>query len=219
MNAAALLVAVAAGTCLAPLADKSGRLRAELSEGAGKKLMRRRRRRQLEDEVGPALRLLADSVDSGLTIPAAAARVGEGRGDASRRLGSFAQSCARGLTVTESLARLVNEPEGDVWAEAAFTIELHFRQGGDLAESLREVAKQLQLRNESLSGAQSATAQARFTANLVCALPLLAFVGAAVLFPARVSMVWSNPVSIALLSLGLAIQVASLVVIRQLSGV
>ncbi len=219
MSAAALLVAVVVGAYMAPLADKGGRWVVGLSETAGGHLMRRRRRRQLEDEVGPALRLLADSLDSGLTIPAAAARVGEGKGAASRRLGAFAQSCARGLTVAESLARLVNEPDGDVWAEAAFTIELHFRQGGDLAESLRAVATQLQMRRESISQSQSATAQARFTANLVCALPLLAFGGAGLLFPGRVAMVWANPASLALLLIGLMLQLGSLLVIRRVSRV
>ena len=177
-----------------------------------------RRRRLLEAEIAPALRLLADSIDSGLTIPAAAARVGEGGGLAARHLGELSNGCARGLTVSESLSRLSASRDGDLWAPTAFTIELHFRQGGDLPSSLRQVADQFEERRASKSGAQSATAQARFTANLVCAMPLLALAGAAVLFPGRVSLVGQRPLSLVLLILGLVLQAISLLVIRRISG-
>ncbi len=177
-----------------------------------------RRRRKLEADLAPVVRLLADSIDAGLTIPEAAARVGSGGGHASPALRSFASSCRRGLTVSEALARLTAGTNGDLWASVAFTVELHFRQGGDLGDSLRRVAEQLEARRYSQSSAQSTTAQARFTANIVCLMPLLAFAGGGLLFPSRVGMALTNPASLLLLTLGLGLQAGSLVAIRRISA-
>jgi len=175
------------------------------------------RRRALEEEVPPCIRLLADSIDAGMTIPSAAARAGAGNGRAARGLARFAESCTRGLTVSEALQRLTAETNGDLWAPAAFTIELHFRQGGNLANSLREVANQLELRRAGRAGAESATAQARFTANVVCAMPLLALAALTVLAPSRFAAIGRSPAAMFLMATGLGLQAFCLLVIRRLS--
>ena len=177
----------------------------------------RRRRRALAAEIGPSLRLWSDSLAAGMTIPAAAARAGAGTGAAAEVLARFAESCSRGLTVSEGLDRLTSDPNGDLWAPAAFTIELHFRQGGDLADSLRRVAEQMESRLAGRERAQSATAQARFTANVVCAMPLLALAGVTLLSPGRVFAVVGNPASSLLMVTGLGLQAGCLITIRRIS--
>ena len=168
--------------------------------------------------MGPALRLFADSLDAGLTIPAAAARVGEGTDPAAKALSGFSRDCSRGMTVTEGLSRLTAGSNGDLWASAAFTIELHFRQGGDLASAIRRVAEELESRRQSRNAATAATSQARFTANLVCAMPLLAMAAATVVFPGRVEAAIRNPASVMLMSLGLVLQGGSLLAIRWITS-
>jgi Flp pilus assembly protein TadB len=180
-------------------------------------LVSRWKRKLLDAEVAPSIRLVADSIDAGMTIPSAAARAGAGKGAASRDLARLAESCSRGLTVSDALHRLTSGANGDLWAPVAFTIELHFRQGGDLAHSLREVAQQLESRRAGRDGAESATAQARFTANLVCAMPLLALAGLVLLTPDRVAAVTRSPLAMLLMVTGLALQCACLIVIRRIA--
>jgi len=218
MSLPSLVLGVVGGSLAASALVRWGNGASRMASNSVDMLMRGRQRRRAEESVGPALRLLADSLDAGLTITAAVARVGEGTDPSAKSLATFARDCSRGLTVVEGLSRLTAGPNGDLWASAAFTIELHFRQGGDLAAAIRRVAEEFEARRQGRSGAAAATSQARFTANLVCAMPLLALAGAAVLFPGKVEAALNNPISAMLMSLGLLLQAGSLIAIRRITA-
>ena len=217
MSLPAVVIGLVGATLALGAAGHWGERLTYLARGTLGLLLRGRDRRKLEEALGPALRLFADSLDAGLTIPAAGSRVGEGTDPAARSLSAFARDCSRGLTVVEALGRLTATPNGDLWASTAFTVELHFRQGGDLAAAVRRLAEEFESRRQSRNGAAAATSQARFTANLVCAMPLLALAGAALLFPGRVAAAGTNPISLMLMFTGLIFQLGSLLAIRRIT--
>ena len=182
------------------------------------RLGRHRRRRQATQSLGQLLRALADSIEGGEALGTAALRVGSaGSGAAARALAGFGSDCLRGGDIPVALDRLTARPEGDIWVAMALAVSLHTRCGGDLPGSLRSIARTVEDAIRAEEESRSATAQARFTANLVSALPLLALLIAALVMPGRMAAVGSSPVSLALLTLAAAVQGTSMLAIRALS--
>jgi len=177
------------------------------------------RRRKLEVGIPAALRSLADAVDSGEVLVSAAVRVGSPGSEVGRHLASFARDCMRGSSVPNALNRLTGRHNGDLWIPMAFAVEMHLRCGGDLSLSLRSVASASESGHRSRAEARAATAQARFTGNLVCALPLLGLLGGALLMPHMVGQMTGSPLSLGLLVVAAVIQGLSLLAIRRLAGV
>ncbi|CAB4863064.1 MAG: hypothetical protein F2799_01445 [Actinobacteria bacterium] len=178
-----------------------------------------RRRRAIQSSVPGLLRALADGVEAGETVMEAARSVGRsGNGPGSRALRVLANDCERGSSVDRSLRRLTAGPSGDLWAPAAFSISIHQRCGGDLVRSLRAVASAGESAQRTRNDARAATAQARFTANLVCSMPVLALLGLGLVAPGRLSRVCSNPLSIGMLLVAGVLQGTGLLVVRQLAS-
>lgn len=178
-----------------------------------------RRRRAIQSSVPGLVRALADGVEAGEAFIEAARAVGHsGNGPGSRALRALATDCERGSSVDLSLSRLTSGPSGDLWAPAAFSISIHQRCGGDLVRSLRAVASSAESAQRTRDDARAATAQARFTANLVCAMPVLALLGLGLVAPGRLSRACSNPLSIGMLCLACALQGLGLLVVRQLAS-
>lgn len=178
-----------------------------------------RRRRAMQSSVPGLIRALADGVEAGETVMGAARSVGRsGEGPGSRALRVLANDCERGSSVDLSLRRLTSGPNGDLWVPAAFSISIHQRCGGDLVRSLRAVASAGETAQRTRDDARAATAQARFTANLVCSMPVLALLGLGLVAPGRLSRVCSNPLSIGMLCVACVLQGAGLLVVRQLAS-
>ena len=177
------------------------------------------RRRKLEVGIPAALRSLSDAVDSGEVLVSAAVRVGSPSSQVGRDLASFARDCMRGSSVSNALNRLTGGVNGDLWIPMAFAVEMHLRCGGNLSLSLRSVASASESGHRSRAEARAATAQARFTGNLVCALPLLGLLGGALLMPHMVGQMMGSPLSLGLLVVAALLQGLSLLAIRRLAGV
>jgi tight adherence protein B len=91
--------------------------------------------------------------------------------------------------------------------------------GGDLVALLRRYADAAAARERALADARSATAQARFTGLLVCAMPAGAAVLAELLAPGFVGGLMRNGASLALLASAGVLQVAGFAAIRRLGRV
>ncbi|MEI7889392.1 MAG: type II secretion system F family protein [Actinomycetes bacterium] len=195
---------------------------ARAGRGHGRRLANRlggrRRRRAIQTAVPGLTRALADGVAAGETFVDSARSVGRaGDGPGSRALRKLATDCERGSSVDLSLSRLTSGPHGDLWAPAAFSVAIHQRCGGDLTRSLRAVASAGESAQRARDEARAATAQARFTANLVCSMPVLALLGLGMIAPERMLRICSNPLSALMLVVAGVLQGIGLLVIRRLA--
>lgn len=80
---------------------------------------------------------------------------------------------ALGGSVSDVLAGLRSRSESDRIEALAGAIELHRGSGGDLVAMMRELSAAFRDRDRALADAHSASAQARFTAALVAAIPVI----------------------------------------------
>jgi tight adherence protein B len=96
-------------------------------------------------------------------------------------------------------------------------MQVQRRAGGDLAKVLRETAAALEQDRQVIDEAEAATAQARFTALVVVALPLCGVGLGALASPGLVARMTGSPAGAALLTTALALQVAGVLLIRRLA--
>lgn len=143
--------------------------------------LRRRAGRGARDRaLADALRIVAASTRSGDTLPRALERVAERRADeVGRACGAAAARMALGLPVVDEVERLaarLHTPAARLFAQV---VRVQHRRGGDLGEPCRRLAALLHERLRLDAEARAATAQARFSARAVIAIPLLLAAGVA----------------------------------------
>lgn len=176
-----------------------------------------RRRRDLADSIPGCARSLADSLSAGLDLDRAAYEVSLGGSVAADCLARFASARRGGATIDEALHLLARDDSDGSWAEVAAAISLQRRCGGDLASPLRRVADSADELRESVREGSATTAQARFTASLVCSLPLFVAVGSELILPGSWAGLVESPIAIALVLLAMILQVGSMIAIRWIS--
>jgi tight adherence protein B len=91
--------------------------------------------------------------------------------------------------------------------------------GGDLARLLRDLAARLEQARRDEADARSATAQARFTAWLVAALPLGAAALAELGSPGYLASLAATPVGAVLVAASAALQLLAVLAIRRIARV
>lgn len=94
---------------------------------------------------------------------------------------------ALGDTVADAMAAIRDRTQSPRVEAIAGAIALHQDSGGDLVELTRELAEAFRARDRANRDAQSATTQARYTAGIVAAIPLVMAVGCELLRPGSVS--------------------------------
>jgi tight adherence protein B len=114
------------------------------------------------------------------------------------------------------LQRRLRSTRVDAFVAALLSLKLG---GGDLAGLLRRFASAAAERDRVAADARSATAQARFTGLLVVAMPAGAALFAELIEPGFVRALLSDTVSVALLAVAAAFQVAGFAAIRRLSRI
>ncbi len=92
-----------------------------------------------------------------------------------------------GGSVQDALAALRWRTQSARLESLAGAIELHRGSGGDLVKLMRELAEAFRDRDRALRDAHAASAQARFTAYIVAAIPLLVLVLLELAAPGSVS--------------------------------
>jgi tight adherence protein B len=92
-----------------------------------------------------------------------------------------------GGSIVDALASLRSRTNSSRIESLAGAIELHRGSGGDLVRLMRELADAFRARDRALRDAHSASAQARFTAIVVAAIPVVVFVVLELASPGSVS--------------------------------
>lgn len=182
---------------------------------------RDRRRRARHVAAAPAVaRVLADALSGGHSVRGAlvaAARGPSVRGPA----GDALRDAAAALDVgepTEAVLQALRCRAGDpAWDTLTAAVLVQRDAGGDLAALLRDLAERLEEARRQEADARSATAQARFTAWLVAALPAGAGVLTELASPGYLASLVRTPLSAALAAASLALQVVAVLVVRRIA--
>jgi tight adherence protein B len=181
------------------------------------------RRRRLRDELAagaPAsARALADALAGGHSVRGAidaAARTGGVPGEAGRALRRAAAELALGEPTAGVLTGLRRQAGDRAWDALVAAILLQSDAGGDLATLLRDLAVRLEEARRAEGEARAATAQARFTAGLVAALPAGAAVLAELAAPGFLAGLLRSPLSGSLVAASVLLQLAAFVAIRRI---
>jgi len=182
----------------------------------------RRRRRAAEVGRGAAAvaRALADALAGGHSVRGAivaAARSGGVPGAAGDELRRAAAELELGEPTDAVLEGLRRRAADRGWDALVAATLLHADAGGDLAVLLRGLSARLEEARRAEADARSVTAQARFTAWLVAALPAGAAVLAELAAPGYLASLASSPLSATLVAVSLVLQVAAIIAIRRIA--
>ncbi len=121
-----------------------------------------------------------------------------------------------GMPPTDALARLRGGTDASVLASA---VAVQLRVGGDLATLLDGLAEALVGRDAQRRAAEVATAQARATARMVAAMPLVAVLGLGLIDSSALAVLLGSPLGLGSLAASGAATVAGLAVIGKLAAV
>jgi tight adherence protein B len=177
-----------------------------------------RYRDALRSGAAGAARALADAVAAGRSVRGAVAEAAPGlTGAAGRELRLTARALAFGEPTEAALERLRRRAACRAWDTIVAAVLLQREAGGDLPALLRELAGALEAADRAEQDARTTTAQARFTARLVLALPLAAAVLAELGSPGFLASLLSQPMSASLAGLAAVLQLASVAAIRRIA--
>jgi tight adherence protein B len=192
---------------------------------AARAVLRRRadRRRAAVEASAPAVaRALADALAGGHSVRGALAAAASGggppgpAGEELRRAAAQLELGERTEAVLEALAQRAGRGSLDTLVAA---ILLQRDAGGDLPALLRSLAGALEERARTAADARSATAQARFTAVVVCGLPLAGLALGELAGPGLVLGLFAAPLPALLGGTAIALQVLALVCVRRIARV
>jgi tight adherence protein B len=179
---------------------------------------RRRYGRELRRGAPGVARALADAVGGGHSIRGAIAAAADGTpGPAGRELRDAGRRLAFGDPTPEVLEHLRLRAGDPAWDAIVAGILLQREAGGDLARLLRDQAASLEASDRIKREARAATAQARFTARLVLALPVGAAILAELASPGLARGLVSHPISAWLVGLAAVLQLAAVLAIARLA--
>jgi tight adherence protein B len=184
----------------------------------------RRRRRAVAVSAGaPAIaRALSDALAGGHSVRGAlcaAACDGGVTGPAGEELRVAAAALELGERTEQVLRDLARRAGGGPLDTVAGAVLLQRDAGGDLAALLRDLAGSLETRGRVVADARSATAQARFTALLVTALPAAGLALGELVHPGFVVALAGTPLTAAMVVLALVLQGVAFVCVRRIARV
>jgi tight adherence protein B len=138
-------------------------------------------------------------------------------GAAGHELRAAARTLELGERTDAVLERLRGRARSPAWDTIVAAILLQRDAGGDLAGLLRQLAASLEAADRLERDARAATAQARFTAWLVLAMPLGAAALAELAAPGLIASLLANPASAWLAGTAAVLQTGALLAIRRLA--
>lgn len=184
------------------------------------RVRRKRYGARLARQAPGAARALADAVSAGHSVSAAIVATAAGlEGAAGHELRAAARGLEHGERVQVVLDRVRLRARSRAWDTLVAAILIQREAGGDLAGLLRELADALQAADRVDADAESATAQARFTAWLVLGLPVVAAGIAELASPGFVLGLVSSPLSGWLSGAAVALQACAALCVHRLARV
>ncbi len=180
----------------------------------------RRHLRRVGDAMPAAAQMLSNAVAAGLSLRQAIIRSARDTpdplGEELRRTSSEMELGARVDDALTGLAARLPDPDLGLLVTA---ILVQRRTGGDLARALRDMSARLEERGRLAREIRGATAQARATAWMVAALPLLAAALAESAAPGLISRTASSPLGAGVLVVSALLQIAGILLIRRIAAV
>jgi tight adherence protein B len=223
LGVVAAAVVLAAGWLLAgPLLGVAAAVAAPAGLNAVVAARRRRWRAALAAGAPAAARALADALAGGHSIRGAlgAAAVGESvPGVAGQELRRCAGALGLGERTEHVLEELRRRAQDPAWDTIVAAILLQREAGGDLAQLLRGVAASREEARRVEADARGATAQARYTAGLVCGLPLSAATLVELVSPGALGAVLSSPLAALMVATSVVLQVTAWAAVRRISRI
>jgi tight adherence protein B len=214
--AASLLLAVFRQPVLALVAVPVGVGAGRLAIGAAD----RRHLRRVGEAMPAVAQMLASAVAAGLSLRQAIVRSARDTpdplGTELRRVSAEMELGARVDDALMGLCARLPDPDLGLLVTA---ILVQRRTGGDLARALRDMSARLEERGRLAREIRGATAQARATAWMVAALPLLAAGLAESAAPGLISRTASSPVGASVLVSSVILQVVGILMIRRIAAV
>ncbi len=186
------------------------------------RLRQRRWRASLNHDASPAARAIADSLSSGHSLSAAVANAASEAAVCTRTriaLAEVAGSIAIGLSPDDALEAMRLRCGDGPWEAIIAAVQLQRRTGGDLARLLRDLAGDLDDVGRAMREARAASAQARLTARIVLAMPLIGATIFALAAPTALAAILSSPLPRALLMLAALLQLVALAAVRRVARV
>lgn len=181
---------------------------------------RRRWRRVLAAGAPHVARSMADALSGGHAIRGAVlevARAGGGGQVVDAELRAAASALEVGERTESVLERLRDRAGAPAWETVVAAVLLQREAGGDLAGLLRTLAADLEAGARAEADARAVTAQARFTAQLICALPMLGAVLAELGSPGTVREAVSGPIGLLLCVSAVVLQCLALLAVARLA--
>lgn len=180
----------------------------------------RRHLRRVGEAMPSVAQMLASAVAAGLSLRQAITRAARDTPDPLgaelRRASGEMELGARVDDALTGLARRLPDPDLGLLVTA---ILVQRRTGGDLARALRDMAQRLEERGRLARELRGATVQARATAWMVAALPLVGAALAEAASPGLLARAASTPLGAAIVATSVALQVLGILVIRRIATV
>ncbi|MBM3634199.1 MAG: hypothetical protein FJW99_02765 [Actinobacteria bacterium] len=180
----------------------------------------RRHLRRVGEAMPSVAQMLASAVAAGLSLRQAIVRAARDTPDPlGAELRRASGEMELGARVDDALAGLAHRlPDPDLGLLVT-AILVQRRTGGDLARALRDMAARLEERGRLARELRGATAQARATAWMVAALPVLGAALAEAAAPGLISRTASTPTGAIVLLASVLLQVAGILIIRRIAAV
>jgi len=182
------------------------------------RVRRRRWREELRRSAPACARAIADALGAGRSIRAAIADAAATvEGAAAHELRAAARALSLGEPTEAVLVRLRLRAGSHAWDTLTAAVLLQRDAGGDLAALLRELAATGEATDRAARDAHAATAQARFTAWVVLALPLAGALLAELAAPGFAASLVATPLSAWFAILAGLLQLTALICIARLA--
>ena len=181
---------------------------------------RRRRYAARIDSCAPELALaLASSLAAGRSVRGALLTAGVATPEPlATELDRAAVDLTLGGGIGDALASLRSRTSSARIESLAGAIELHRGSGGDLVRLMRELADAFRARDRALRDAHSASAQARFTAIVVAAIPLVMGAGLELAAPGSVTGALALLPTAMMLALSIALMAFGVALAHRIGG-
>ena len=183
-------------------------------------LIDRAHMRRVADAMPGVALMLGSAVAAGLSLRQAIVRAARDTPDPlGVHLRAVSAELELGARVDDALGRLHERlPDPDLGLLVT-AILVQRRTGGDLARALRDMSSRLEERRRLAREVRGATAQARATAWMVAALPLLGAALAESASPGLIARSLGHGVGLVILVVSVSLQVAGVVMIRRIAAV
>lgn len=180
----------------------------------------RRYMRRVAEAMPAVAQQLAGAVAAGLSLRQALMRAARDTPDPlGAELRTSASEMDLGARVDDALAALATRlPDADLGLLVT-AILVQRRTGGDLARALRDMSGRLEERARLARELRGATAQARATAWMVAALPVMGAALAEAAAPGLIARTASTPLGAGVLVASVGLQVLGIVLIRRIAAV